>query len=107
VSPDTALLRTLPEEAEVAVVATGFVTHRCPLETGPHQGEVTISWRCEGTTIELGSLVAYLASWTANESSHEELTARVCLDLCGLDGIEAIEVESRWSNAGLSVTVRS
>jgi NADPH-dependent 7-cyano-7-deazaguanine reductase QueF len=105
VTADPSLLRTVPDTSGALVTVTGPLVHRCPHVEEVDAGTVTITWRCADLTLELHALTAYLASWQAQAVSHEELTAQIVADLERVDGIDDVDVRTRWSTAGLSVTV--
>lgn len=104
-SANPTLLRLVPDTSDAEVAVTGSLVHRCPHVQEVDTGTVTITWRCREMTVELHSLVAYLASWADQAISHEEITAQIEKDLDSLDGIAVQSVTSSWRTAGLAVTV--
>jgi NADPH-dependent 7-cyano-7-deazaguanine reductase QueF len=110
VSADRGLLKGMPAETVwgTRVSATGPLVHRCPVVPEVDAGEVTVSWTVGEFTVELHALTAYLASWADQAISHEEITEQIRADLDeGLEGIDDVQVETRWRTGGLAVVVRS
>lgn len=104
-SADPYRLRLVPDESGALVTARGALVHECPHAPEHDVGLVEVTWRCGESTIELHSLVAYLASWEGQAISHEAITTQIRRDLDELDGVEVVGVVTRWQTAGLAVTV--
>jgi NADPH-dependent 7-cyano-7-deazaguanine reductase QueF len=79
--------------------------HLCPHVDEIDQGTVTASWAVDGTTIELHSLAARIASYADTKISHEDLTA----DLAGAlrAHVVGVSVTTTWRTAGLEMVVQS
>jgi NADPH-dependent 7-cyano-7-deazaguanine reductase QueF len=107
VSADPGQLRSVPSPPAGLVTARGSLVHRCPFVEEVDAGEVLVTWVCEGSTVELHSLAKYLATWANQRVSHEEVTAQIAVDVGGLEGIGSVVVETKWTTAGLAVTVRA
>lgn len=104
-SADPYLLRLIPDTTNTRVTVTGQLVHECPHVPEVDAGTAEIAWRCVEATIELHSLVAYLASWQGQPISHEEITAQIGRDLEQLDGVDDVSVTTAWRTAGLAVRV--
>jgi NADPH-dependent 7-cyano-7-deazaguanine reductase QueF len=70
-------------------------------------GWVTITWRCDGATVELHSLRAWLDTYSTSRDSHETITSDIAGTLAALEGIADIQVTSRFHTAGFQTTVES
>lgn len=90
--------------ADVTVTTTAELHHMCPHVDEADHGTITITWRTNGSTIELHSLADYLAMWKDSRVAHEDITDRIRHDLSALPGIELITVDTRWRTAGIEVT---
>lgn len=104
-SADPSLLRVVDEQSPTAVTITGPLVHLCPHVPEVDAGTAELAWVCDGATVELHTLAAYLASWSDQAISHEELTEQIRADLSALEGIEHVRVVTRWRTAGMAVTV--
>jgi NADPH-dependent 7-cyano-7-deazaguanine reductase QueF len=98
---------TVPCPAAVRVTVTMSARHLCPFKPEVDRGEMEISWRTDGNTIELHALAALLASQAQWVISHEEFTAWLTGELSALDGLTVETVTSRWVTAGGQVSVSS
>lgn len=83
-------MNTLPKvvpESEYGVEVTihPSIQHRCPHKDELDEGWITITWRCEGASIELHSLAAWLDRFKDVEISHEGLVGLVTRELALLD----------------------
>lgn len=102
---------TLPQAVNVdaesaTVTATSPVKHLCPFKKETDEGNVTITWVCHTSTIELHSLAAYLDGFAEAYVSHETLVADIFEELSELDGITICSVTARFTTAGIDVEVR-
>ncbi|WP_182377864.1 hypothetical protein [Nocardioides sp. WS12] len=95
--------QTIPIDADVRIAATGPLTHLCPVVDEVDEGRVTITWQCNGATLELHALAEYLRGFKDARVSHEQITDRIGHDLSVVDGIELVSVESTWTTAGMEV----
>lgn len=96
----------VPTDAAVTVTATAPIRHLCPFKDELDQGTVTIVWDCNGHTIELHSLAAYLDGFYAEKISHETLVDEIFYALYGLTPlIEIQSVTARFTTAGIGVEV--
>jgi len=91
--------------ADVTVVITSPITHRCPYADETDHGHIDLTWRCAGRTLELHSLRAWLDEWAVSVISHENLTDVILHILGTIEGIEDVTVTTRWATAGMNVTV--
>lgn len=97
----------VPEETPARVTVTAGVTHLCPHRDETDIGWVTISWRCDGATVELHSLRAWLDSYSTRRDSHEAIAGDIAGALAALDGIADVQIIGRFHTAGLEVTVEA
>lgn len=100
------MIQALPTDADCTVTVTGDITHQCPYRDEVDEGQVTLAWLCQGATIELHSLAAYLDAWKDCTVSHEQLVDRLALDLgTASPEVHLISVVARFTTAGMSVEV--
>jgi NADPH-dependent 7-cyano-7-deazaguanine reductase QueF len=97
----------VPEPARVRVTVAAGITHLCPHKDETDTGRVVISWRCDGGTVELHSLRAWLDGYSTRRDSHETITGVIAAVLAALDGIADVQVIGRFHTAGLEVTVEA
>jgi NADPH-dependent 7-cyano-7-deazaguanine reductase QueF len=97
----------VPERAPVRVTVTAGVIHLCPHRDETDMGRVMISWRCDGATVELHSLRAWLDGYSTRRDSHETIASDIAGALAGLEGIADVRVTGRFHTAGLEVTVEA
>jgi len=97
-------LTVVPCTAAVTVVATAPLTHRCPFVDETDYGTVTIAWTVTDKTPELHDLAEYLAYYSSQEVSHEDITHQITQHLIQ-SGIDA-QVTTTWQTAGISITVQ-
>lgn len=95
----------VPCPAAVTVTATVPVTHLCPWRDETDEGHMTITWECQGSTVEIHALTGWLAGFAADRISHEDLTVTVAEHLSELPGIDGVRVRSTWHTAGAQVVV--
>lgn len=89
--------------ADVTVTIDSPLTHQCPYADEVDRGTVTITWRVAGATLELHSLQEYLDAFKDAKISHEEITARIRLDLSMTQGVDLLSVETTWDTADMEV----
>lgn len=104
-SANPGLLNTVHDLTGSRVTVSAPLVHLCPHVPETDVGTVELTWTCHELTVELHSLAAYLASWSDQVVSHEELTLQLRLDLEAIDGIEDVVVTTRWRTAGMVVSV--
>lgn len=94
----------VPVASTATVTATAPIRHLCPFADEADAGTVTITWMCNGATVELHSLAGFLGSFADTVISHEELTAVIteALRAAG-DGITVTGVSVRFTTAGIDV----
>lgn len=90
-------------DADVTMTAGIAVAHLCPFKDEVDNGWVTITWRCDGATLELHALADYLRGFKDARLSHEEVTDRIRHDLAATPGVELVSVETTWGTAGMEV----
>jgi NADPH-dependent 7-cyano-7-deazaguanine reductase QueF len=90
--------------ADVDVTVTADLQHLCPFVDEVDRGSITISWRCNGETLELHSLREYLDGFKDSELPHEALTDLIRHDLSVMARIDLISVTTTWQTAGMGVT---
>lgn len=88
----------------VTMTVTAPLRHQCPFVNETDEGSVTLTWTTSGNTLELHALRGYLDQFADWVISHEELTDKIRDDLGAVQGIYAVQVETRWSTAGMGVT---
>lgn len=96
-------LRAVPCNNSVTTTVTGPLRHLCPHVDEVDNGNVTITWRVDGCTLELHALVDYLRGWKDTRLSHEEITDRIGHDLSVVGGVELVSVVTTWRTAGMEV----
>jgi NADPH-dependent 7-cyano-7-deazaguanine reductase QueF len=98
------MIETVECDSDVTIQVTGELTHKCPYRDETDHGSADISWMVDGRTFELHSLAEYLAAWRDSRLSHEQITDRIQHDLSTVEGIAGVQVSTRWTTAGMSVT---
>lgn len=101
------MLNVVPESAPSRITITGQLVHQCPHVNETDNGTVTISWTCNGETLELHGLAQYLASFRGVPVTHETITEQIRGDLAAIDGIEDVTVSTTWTTAQLAVRVEA
>lgn len=104
-SADRYLLRAVPDTTGCRVTVVATLVHLCPHVPETDAGTVELSWRCAEMTLEMHSLAAYLASWSDQQVSHEELTLQLVRDVEMVDGVTDVDATTRWRTAGMAVQV--
>jgi len=99
------LPETVSTQSNVTVSVASPLRHTCPFVDEVDDGFVDISWRCNGASIELHSLRAWLDQWSDCDDSHEEITDAIVHTLGSLSGIKDVSVVTYWTTAGMSVSV--
>ena len=95
----------VPTTARGQVRATGKLAHLCPFKDEVDDGQVTITWTCAGSTLELHRLRSYLDTFAPSVISHEELTELIQGQLSQVPGIKDVTVATEWPTAGFQVGV--
>ena len=95
----------VPAASTGLVTASRWVRHLCPHVPEVDEGRVAITWRCDGDTIELHSLSAYLDEWAACRISHEEIVARIASDIARSGRVTDVRVVGSFNTAGIEVEV--
>jgi len=95
--------RVVPSPGVVDMVVEGRIRHLCPFVDEVDHGTVRVEWVTDGSTIELHSLRAYLAGWSEEKISHEQITQKIRQDLEALPGLTITVVSTTWDTAGFRV----
>jgi NADPH-dependent 7-cyano-7-deazaguanine reductase QueF len=90
-------------DADVTMTASTWFAHLCPFKDEVDHGRATITWRCNGATLELHALADYLRRFKDTQLSHEEVTDRIRHDLSATPGVELLTVETTWDTAGMEI----
>jgi NADPH-dependent 7-cyano-7-deazaguanine reductase QueF len=99
-------IELVPTDAPVTIVATAPVHHLCPFVNEADHGRVTAVWTCNGSTVELHSLAAYLDGFTERSISHEDLVDEVFERLGeAAPDITVASVTARFTTAGITVEI--
>lgn len=99
-------IELVPADSQATVTAGGLVSHLCPFVDEADHGTVTITWRCNTSTVELHSLAAYLGGFTDRRIGHEDLVEEVFQHLRdAAPGVSVRSVTARFTTAGLGVEV--
>lgn len=93
--------------SRVTLTFTAPLVHRCPYRAEVDEGSVEITWTTAGWTLELHALAAWLAGFTGDAISHEDITGDICAHLSDLPGIADVQVTTRWTTAGGEVSCRA
>lgn len=97
------MIAGVPSAPGVRVTVTAPIRHLCPFKDEIDDGELTLSWRTDHSTVELHSLRHFLGVFADARISHEEVVSEIWGAMNRVDGIRSVSVSTTWRTAGMKV----
>lgn len=97
-------MTTIDAPFGVIVAVTVDIEHLCPVVNEIDRGSVTIGWLCDGATLELHDLAAWVKTWRHIAISHEALVDAIKTYVAAQPGITDVHASATFTTAGMTVT---
>lgn len=97
-------IEAVPSAPGVRVTVNAPIRHLCPFKDEIDDGQLTLSWRTDHSTVELHSLRNFLGAFADAPISHEEVVSEIWGAMSRVGGIRSVSVHTTWRTAGLEVT---
>lgn len=98
------MIAGVPSTPGVRVTVTAPIRHLCPFKDEIDDGELTLAWRTDHSTVELHSLRLFLGAFADARISHEEVVSEIWGAMNRVDGIRGVSVSTSWRTAGMEVS---